>query len=90
MDNKVIELLYKMQKEQKDEFSKINSRLDEQFNIVAERFNKLDTEIVEIKTLLKGIANQFELTNENRIHDIETLAKRIKNVESDLYRLLKQ
>lgn len=78
MEKQIYELLLQMQKEQKDFREEMKSFKDDTML----SFDK-------IESLLSGVANQFEVASKNKDEDIAGISKRLSNIESDVYRIMK-
>ncbi|TYS69397.1 hypothetical protein FZC75_17510 [Sutcliffiella horikoshii] len=62
----------------KSEMVGMKSKMDERFNSVDERFDAVDAK-------LDGMGNQFELTNEPRINEVDFLDNKVNRLEKEIF-----
>lgn len=79
MEKQIIEMLTQMQKEQQ-EFR----------HEVMERFYSVDSRLDRIEGLLKGAGYLFKGLTGNRLQDLTEIDKRLRCIESDIYRMLNE
>lgn len=74
MEKQILELLTKMN----DEMREMKSNVNELKSEMHFRFDAVDAK-------LEGIGQQFELTNESRIHDVGFISDKVNKLEKELY-----
>lgn len=69
----------------KSEMTGVKSEMHERFNGVNERFNTVDKRFDTVEGKLDGMGNQFELTNESRINEVDFLDNKVNRLEKEIF-----
>lgn len=95
MEKKILELLIGLDSEVKglkSEIGGIQSEIGSMKSEMAgmkfemhERFNTVDARFNTVDAKLDGMGNQFELTNESRINEVDFLDSKVNRLEKEIF-----